>query len=426
LLAGKYRVERTIGEGGMAVVYAAYHQIIAQRVALKIVRNDDKGELGARFVNEARAAARLHSEHVARVLDVGILDDGSPYMAMELLEGSDLAKLIATCRLPPMLAVDYVLQALEAVAEAHANGIIHRDLKPANLFVANVSGRQIVKVLDFGISKATDAFAAPTVAHTSTSAILGTPAYMSPEQLRSSKTVDPRADIWSIGVILYELLSGQPPFAGETVGAMFSAILERSPAPLSSAPPGLAQVVARCIEKEKQRRYASVADLAEALAPFGSPEGAASAERIRRIAPAIPPVVDEAPPAEPRASAPSEPRTAGNWSAPTTRRTRSVSLAMLVAVPLVAICALAVVGFGTFTRRARTAAPPIASAPEPPASVPAAVAVPPKATTSDPDPEPSARPDPEPSARPAKPRPRPVAAPAPKPSSGLTSDRHGW
>src|SRR5262249_17959342 len=183
-------VDRILGVGGMGVVVAATHLQLGQPVALKFMLAEAlaQPEAAERFLREARAAVRLRSQHVARILDVGTLETGAPYIVMELLEGMDLAQLLERRPLPPQAAVDYVLQACEAIAEAHANGIVHRDLKPANLFLARTpTGAPLVKVLDFGIAKAHD----PQLASvTQTSAVFGSPAYMSPEQLRSAKNVD--------------------------------------------------------------------------------------------------------------------------------------------------------------------------------------------------------------------------------------------
>jgi serine/threonine-protein kinase len=222
VLAGKYRVERVLGQGGMGVVVAAHHIQLDERVAIKFLLPDAvaNAEVVGRFVREARAAVRIKSEHVARVSDVGTLEGGEPYMVMEYLEGSDLAAwLLQRGALPVEQAVEFLLQASEAIAEAHALGIVHRDLKPANLFVVRrADGLWSVKVLDFGISKVTALDASgPDANFTRTSAVMGSPLYMPPEQMAASRNVDARADIWALGVILYELLSGHAPFAGETL-----------------------------------------------------------------------------------------------------------------------------------------------------------------------------------------------------------------
>jgi serine/threonine protein kinase len=293
ILAGKYRVERVLGVGGMGVVVAATHLQLDQRVALKFLlpRALANAEVVARFAREARAAAKIQSEHVARVIDVGTMPEtGSPYMVMEYLEGKDLAE---TLHIKGVLPVDetvgYLLQACEALAEAHAAGIVHRDLKPANLFLARRPGRgDMVKVLDFGISKVTTTSTSDDAALTKTATLMGSPLYMSPEQLMSAKSVDARSDIWAVGVILYELLSGEPPFSGDTVPEIVTRILHVANPSLCSKrpeiPSGLDEVVSRCLSKDPGSRYANVAELAHALAPFASARTAStSVERISRV-----------------------------------------------------------------------------------------------------------------------------------------------
>jgi serine/threonine protein kinase len=287
-IAGKYRIERVLGRGGMGIVVAAEHLQLRQRVAIKLLLPDAGGgaETMARFAREAQAAARVHSEHVARVIDVATLEDGSPYIVMEFLEGQDLGQLLASRGpLPLEEAVGYLLQACEGVAEAHAVGIIHRDLKPSNLFVCQRGGgRTIVKVLDFGISKAQPLGPGADPGLTRTRTTMGSPLYMSPEQISSAKNVDVRADIWSLGVTLFELLAGRTPFDGESITELVAAVLQTEPASLSDLRPGLPRaltpVIARALEKDRERRYPNVAKLAEAIAPFGAKHAAMSVERI--------------------------------------------------------------------------------------------------------------------------------------------------
>ncbi|MGO8992363.1 MAG: protein kinase domain-containing protein, partial [Polyangiaceae bacterium] len=273
----------------MGVVVAAYHLQLDERVALKLLLPHARESAAsvARFAREARAAAKIKSEHVARVIDVGEIAPGSPYIVMEYLEGRDLAaELAASGPLPIAEAVSCVLQACEALAEAHALGIVHRDLKPANLFLAQrPSGRPIVKVLDFGISKASLSDAASALTHTS--AMMGSPAYMSPEQLSSSKHVDARSDIWALGATLYELLSGVVPFRAEGVAQLVGAIMEGELRPLDQVRPDvpidLARAVARCLAKSPEARFADVGELGGALTPFGPPQSDVSVQRISHV-----------------------------------------------------------------------------------------------------------------------------------------------
>lgn len=278
VLFDKYRVDRVLGQGGMAVVVAAVHLHLGEAVALKVLLPEvaNQPTVMQRFLREAQAAARLKGEHVARVLDVATLPTGLPCIVMEYLEGSDLGGYLAHYNvLPPGLAVDLVLQACEALAEAHAAGIIHRDIKPANLFVTRrPDGSPLLKVLDFGISKLGDDRGMSSLTQ---HAILGTPSYMSPEQLRGSHDVDARTDIWSLGIVLYRMLGGHQPFMAESLSALaIQAATEPTPLLSVPLPPGLDAVVYRCLAKELDHRYATVAELALALAPFaGDPRAAA-------------------------------------------------------------------------------------------------------------------------------------------------------
>jgi serine/threonine-protein kinase len=291
MIADRYRVGAVIGRGGMGAVVAAEHVRLGERIAMKFldpVTGKDIESL-ERFFREARATARIGSEHVVRILDVGTTEDGLPYIAMERLEGNDLGDELARGQIPIQLAVDCVLQAAEALAAAHAAGIVHRDIKPSNLWLSRRSGEPFVKVLDFGISKLVQA--EEEIHLTTTKSIFGTPAYMSPEQIRSSKRVDHRTDIWALGVVLYELLSGRLPFEADNAAGFLVAIATDPPAPLAAAradvPPELVRLVRLCLEKDPARRI-SLRDLGTGLGPFASPVGQQAAARLAVLEP--PPV----------------------------------------------------------------------------------------------------------------------------------------
>jgi len=307
MLAGKYRIDRVLGAGGMGVVVAATHVQLDQRVAIKFLLPQAlaSADVVARFQREARAAVKIQSEHVARVIDVGVLESGAPYMVMEYLEGNDLAhRIAAEGALSVGEAVRYVLEACEALAEAHAAGIVHRDLKPANLFLARRADKtSMVKVLDFGISKVSSSGGASQGGMTSTQAVMGSPYYMSPEQLMSAKHVDARADVWSLGIVLYESLVGSPPYLGDTMPEIVAQILQ-APVPSVSArrsdvPAQVDRIVATCLAKDPSARYRDVGALARDLAAL-APDGARSVDRISRVLGSSP---DPAPaPATDRAS----------------------------------------------------------------------------------------------------------------------------
>lgn len=274
IIAGKYRVEKVLGRGGMGVVLEATHVQLDARVAIKLILPEmlENAALLERFAREARAAARIRSEHVVRVTDVGTLESGAPYMVMEYLEGQDLeARIKNGGPLPPGQAVDFVLEACEALAEAHALGIVHRDLKSANLFCARrPNGRDTIKLLDFGISKATGE---ADLGMTGTKMVFGSPYYMSPEQMLSAKKVDARTDIWAMGIVLYELLAGTVPFMAETYAGLVLLVSGREEpdwSPLSHVDADLIQVIRRCLQRSPLERFASVDELSAALRPFAS------------------------------------------------------------------------------------------------------------------------------------------------------------
>ncbi len=285
VLLGKYRVESTLGFGGMGLVIKAKNLALDEHVAIKLMREDVEvdDEHVMRFVREAKNAVKLKSEHVARIRDVGTFDDdGRPYMVMELLEGQDLGKLLLDIgALERARAVDLVLQACDALAEAHALGIVHRDIKPTNLFITKRrDGSDLLKVLDFGISKATLG-AGPDMELTQTQSMLGTPADMSPEQMRSARTVDPRSDIWSLGCVLYELVEGHPPFDASNFAELCVMVSIEPFTPLVAAPE-LTPVIERVLAKKPDERFQTVADLAHALEPYAS-DRAAARRQVTRV-----------------------------------------------------------------------------------------------------------------------------------------------
>ncbi len=285
VIAGKYEVTGLLGTGGMGYVISARHTELGEMVALKFLRPEAlvHPELVERFAREARAAAKIRSEHVANVFDVGTLADGTPFIVMEHLAGKDLADhLHHEGALPVAVAVEYVMQACEALAAAHAHGIVHRDIKPENLFLTRqAQGMNIIKVLDFGISKVALPRGKRDLVRTQMA--LGSPVYMSPEQIRRSDQVDARSDIWAIGCVLFELLTGVTAFDEPSLLELSAAILERNPVPLLTLRPDASQeledVVLRCLAKNPDDRYQNVAELAIALFPFAPRRARISAER---------------------------------------------------------------------------------------------------------------------------------------------------
>lgn len=316
ILSGRYRLVRAIGSGGMGAVYEAEHLKLRQRVAIKLLHPSLTGrpDIVARFEREARAATQLTSPHVARVTDVDVTPDGAPYMVMEFLEGRDLSKELAqTGPLPISTAVGFVLQACDAMIEAHALGIVHRDLKPGNLFLAEAGGRRTLKVLDFGISKVASDTDEPSL--TSTFSALGTALYMSPEQVRSAKKVDLRSDIWSLGVILFEALAGRTPFEGESATSVAASIVA-DPLPSLRAlrpdlPEALEAVVYGALTKDREQRYQSMGAFAVALGQFGSETSRPSLPALTDLDAISSPSVRIAAVTEPLVSGPS---TAPGWS----------------------------------------------------------------------------------------------------------------
>ncbi len=273
VIDGRYRIVQLLGVGGMGCVFEAHQVHLNHRVALKFILPSMVTESSAvgRFLREARAAARLRTPHVCHVLDLGTLPTGTPFLAMEYLEGETVEqRLIREGPFSVTLAIRAVSEVLEALSEAHGLGIVHRDLKPANLFFARVaSGAEVVKVLDFGIAKSVHPDIEQGLATTAASMVLGSPHYMAPEQLQPGAQVDARGDIWSIGCVLYQLLTGQLPFAGQTLVDVMYAIAHHTPdsirAQRPDVPRALEAVVMRCLSKRPAHRYETVEALRAAL-----------------------------------------------------------------------------------------------------------------------------------------------------------------
>lgn len=287
IIDGKYRVERTLGQGGMGVVVAARHLRLGQLVAIKFPLSttrlrDDSVE---RLLREARAAMRIGSEHAAKVHDVGFQEGAGPYLVMEYLVGRDLGTLLAQDGpMPVASAIEYVLQASEALAEAHAKGIIHRDLKPSNLFLSHqADGSPLIKIIDFGLAKTLQA--EDQIDLTRSGAMLGSPLFMAPEQMRGLAKVDARADIWALGATLYALLTGEPPFPGRNLLEVHERI-KLGPPKLTARPdvgPAIEAALLRCLTAEPAERHSTVADFADELALAAPMHAGGLASRIRRI-----------------------------------------------------------------------------------------------------------------------------------------------
>lgn len=371
-LAGKYRVDRVLGVGGMGVVVAATHLDLDSKVAIKVMRDELLSDPSAvqRLMLEARSAAKIKSAHVARVLDVSTLPNGVPYIVMEFLDGCDLGQLLAERgALPVEQVADFLLQACEALAEAHAAQIIHRDLKPENLFVArDADGSPTIKVVDFGISKQLGPSASER-ALTNPSTAVGSPQYMAPEQMQG-RQVDVRADIWALGAILYQSVTGKHAFDGQTLPEVCAKVLGQEPVSLRSlkpqVPSELEVVVLRCLKKNPEERYSDVASFATALAPFGSvgPQQR-SLERINRVLKGGSAVISKVATA-PTVAVGTTPMAGAATYANIPARTNSNRLVLGLIV-----AAVVVIGAVTFALRSpsdppTTAASPVVAPPEPP------------------------------------------------------------
>jgi serine/threonine-protein kinase len=416
VIGGKYRVEHPLGAGGMGVVVAARHLELNQNLAIKVLlpSASNSEESTTRFLREGRSAAQLTSPHVAKVHDSGRLPSGAPYLVMELLRGRDLrAHLAEVRRVPLALAIEWVLQAAHALGEAHKLNIIHRDVKPANLFLAETSAGVLIKVLDFGVSKHLDDAAEMEL--TKTTSAVGTPRYMPPEQMRSAKFADTRGDVWSLGVVLYELTTGEPPFKGDTITALCFDVMERTPTPPSQVnpelPPALDEVLARCLEKDPEQRFQSMGALAAALGAIApsarssglfntaamqsagpisgatpvpvvsTPNGASQPQAVPQTQP-FPPTVTFPLTRPPFPEVPPPQETLRTWNTPAPRSsTKRASKVPLVALGIgIGIAAATVAGMFLGDREPQnavtTAAPPPPPSTSPSIVVPEATAIP--------------------------------------------------
>ena len=417
LVAGKYRVEHLLGRGGMGVVVAATHVELRVPVALKFLsdRFAARADIVERFLREARAAAQLHSKHVCRVTDVARLPTGVPFIVMEMLVGRDLAKLLrAEGPLPPWLAASYVAQACDAVAEAHAAGIVHRDLKPGNLFLAQQrDGDALIKVLDFGVAKVETEQDHAITGH---EAVIGSPSYMSPEQLRSARAADARSDVWSLGVILHQLATGHPPFRGETIADLAIRAATEPLPPIAGVPPAYAAVIARCLEKQPDARYPSAGALAADLAALARPSLASFA-----TGPQLPPMAPQQPPMLPTETTlrGASGVMNGPANAPSSRRLLVVGAAIAIAIGVSAgvyvhgsagvpdAAARGSDGSGAVTIMSATA--PVAAPPPPDAAIEIAIPIDAAPAEISIEPQPSA--PPHATTAPHKPKPRPKPQP---------------
>jgi serine/threonine-protein kinase len=289
VINGKYRLDEIIGEGGIGVVIAATHLELGDKVALKFLRPEmlSKPDLVGRFVFEAKAASAIKSDHSASVFDVGRTEDGIPFLVMEFLEGHDLASVIAKGPLEGREVAEYGMHTCEALASAHAKGLIHRDIKPENLFIELRAGLRSIKVLDFGISKLSLTGAMFDTPVVKTQSLMGTPLYMSPEQVRTPDNIDARSDIYSLGVVLYEALTGTLPSQGATITELCTAILEQPITPVAryrpDLPEGFGAVVEKCLAKDPALRYQNAAEVAVALMAFAPKRARICAERAGEI-----------------------------------------------------------------------------------------------------------------------------------------------
>ena len=388
LLASKYRVVRVIGKGGMGIVVEARHEQLDTRVAIKILLREFLAypEASSRFLREARAASRLESQHVARVLDVGTLDSGEPFMVMEYLAGQDLSyHLRSESALALEDAIDYVTQASDAIAEAHTLGIVHRDIKPANLFLTRRGDMPVIKVLDFGVSKVADE-SPGEMTLTQTTTILGSALYMSPEQMQSAKKVDRRTDVYALGVCLFELLARELPYFADTFPELCAKIFTQPPRPLRELRPELPEeldaIMEKCLSREPDKRYQSVPEFVQALSPWARPLTRAQMENLfKRFQPALEllPLAAPSKPSDKPAS--SVKKTGDNKKAEAEGEPEARSRKPLPLVWIGALVALVAGGVGAWTLLKMTSQPP-AAADVTAAAPPASAATPPEVPTA--------------------------------------------
>ncbi|HKO94703.1 MAG TPA: serine/threonine-protein kinase, partial [Polyangiaceae bacterium] len=290
LLGGKYRLIRQLGQGGMGTVWLAHHLTLNAPVALKVIESEKLDASAVqRFLGEARMAAALRSPHVVQILDYGV-DDDVPHIAMEVLEGETLAarlERVGTLHFAETARV--VQQVVRAIARAHDAGVVHRDLKPENVFIVKNDDDEVIKVLDFGIAKGTPGMLGTSVQHaTRTGAILGTPYYMSPEQVDGAKSIDFRSDLWALGVMTYQCLLGSLPFAGDSVGRLVLAICTRPmpvPSQVGAVPPGFDAWFAQACARDPGQRFSSARQAASAFLALS--EGGVGPASPRPAAPGV-------------------------------------------------------------------------------------------------------------------------------------------
>jgi serine/threonine protein kinase len=277
ILDDKYRIVRELGTGGMGAVYEGENLRIRRRVAIKLLHASvsSQAEAVKRFEREAEAAARIGSDHICDVIDLGLLPDGTRYMVMEYLDGETLgARIKRSGRMGPLMSIPIMIQVLDALGAAHAAGIIHRDLKPDNIFILPQKNgiNDFVKILDFGVSKFT--MNSEEMNMTRAGAVVGTPYYMSPEQARGTSAVDARSDVYALGVLLYQASTGQVPFQAQTFNELlFKIVLEPAPPPQQYAPdldPEFAAIIQKAMAREPAQRYQSCAEFRDALVTWMS------------------------------------------------------------------------------------------------------------------------------------------------------------